>query len=89
MPKQPPPAIFRAMTQTEERETTVALTVNGDRREVPGDFTLSDLLDSLGLDPRLIVVEHNRQILHDRASFPRIDLNDGDTLELVHFVGGG
>jgi thiamine biosynthesis protein ThiS len=77
------------MTQTEARESTVALTVNGDRREIPRGFTLSDLLESLGLDPRMIVVEHNRGILRDRDAYPRIDLNDGDSLELVHFVGGG
>ncbi|MFN9214646.1 MAG: sulfur carrier protein ThiS [Gemmatimonadota bacterium] len=44
---------------------------------------------ALQLDPRLIVVERNREILRDRATFDRVALADGDVLELVHFVGGG
>jgi thiamine biosynthesis protein ThiS len=64
------------------------LTVNGDPRIVPGPAMLTDLLTHLGLDPRMVVVELNREIvrrpfLGDRA------LQDGDSVELVHFVGGG
>ncbi len=65
------------------------LTVNGDRRTVAPGTTLADLLASLALDPRLIVVERNREILRDRAAFDRVMLAEGDVLELVHFVGGG
>jgi sulfur carrier protein len=46
------------------------------------------LLESLGLHPQLIVVEHNREIL-DRAAFDATEIREGDTFELVHFVGGG
>jgi thiamine biosynthesis protein ThiS len=77
------------MTRTEAREVTVALTVNGERREIPPGSTLADLLRSLSLDPRMVVVEHNRVILRDRARFAEVPLGEGDTLELVHFVGGG
>ena len=77
------------MTRTEVAEDTVALTVNGDRRAIPRGSTLAALLRSLSLDPRMVVVEHNRVILHDRERFDDIELRDGDTLELVHFVGGG
>lgn len=67
----------------------IALTVNGEPRAIPEGSTLADLLRALGLDPRLIVVEHNRVILRDRAHFPALRLTEGDVLELVHFVGGG
>ncbi|MCE2942717.1 MAG: sulfur carrier protein ThiS [Gemmatimonadota bacterium] len=67
----------------------LVLTVNGDRRAVAPGTTLADLLAALQLDPRLIVVERNREILRDRATFDRVALADGDVLELVHFVGGG
>lgn len=63
--------------------------MNGDRREVPEGTTLGALLQSLGLDARLIVVERNRTILRDRDAFDTLALEDGDVLELVHFVGGG
>ena len=67
----------------------VTLTVNGERMTVPADASLGDFLRARSLDPRLVVVEHNRVILRDRASYDRIALAEGDTLEIVHFVGGG
>lgn len=62
--------------------------VNGESRRVPGPASVGDLLRQLGLDPRTVVVELNRQIIRR----PRLDettLADGDAVELVHFVGGG
>jgi thiamine biosynthesis protein ThiS len=67
----------------------VTLTVNGCVRAVPEGMTLAELLAELQLDPRMIVVEHNRVILREREQFLTHRLGDGDTLELVHFVGGG
>ncbi|HEY0970437.1 MAG TPA: sulfur carrier protein ThiS [Gemmatimonadales bacterium] len=67
----------------------IALTVNGERREVVGGTTLGALLRDLGLDPRMIVVERNREILRDRSAFDGLELAPDDELELVHFVGGG
>ncbi|HKG92550.1 MAG TPA: sulfur carrier protein ThiS [Gemmatimonadaceae bacterium] len=81
------------MTQTldarAESSSAVALTVNGERREVARGTTLADFLRALALDPRMVVVEHNRVILRDRDAYPSLDLRSGDTLEIVHFVGGG
>ncbi|HEU4629689.1 MAG TPA: sulfur carrier protein ThiS [Gemmatimonadaceae bacterium] len=77
------------MTQTQLATETIALTVNGERREVAAGTTLGQLLRTLELDPRLIVVERNRVILRDRDAYDGLALADGDTLELVHFVGGG
>lgn len=77
------------MTQTQLATETIALMVNGERREVAEGTTLGQLLRALELDPRLIVVERNREILRDRTGHDAVVLTDGDTLELVHFVGGG
>jgi thiamine biosynthesis protein ThiS len=67
----------------------VVLTVNGQRRAVTVGATVADLLRALHLDPRMIVVEHNGEILRrDVSGTPRV-LRTGDTVELVHFVGGG
>jgi thiamine biosynthesis protein ThiS len=68
--------------------TEVRITVNGEARELPGPATLHDLLRHLGLDPRAVVVEHNRQIVR-RPALGDTALAAGDTVELVHFVGGG
>jgi thiamine biosynthesis protein ThiS len=86
------------MTYTAERDTsarqtggasTLTLLVNGERRDAPAGSTLADFLRARSLDPRLVVVEHNRTILRDRDAYHTVALNDGDTLEIVHFVGGG
>lgn len=66
----------------------IQVTVNGETRAIPGGLTVTDLLESLGLHPRLIVVEHNREIL-DRARYAATEVRAGDSFELVHFVGGG
>ena len=77
------------MMETEVAGQTVALTVNGGRREIPEGWSLADLLSSLKLDPRLVVIEHNGIIRRDRDSFSSLLLAESDTLEILHFVGGG
>jgi len=74
---------------TEVAERAIALTVNGGERRIPAGWTLADLLASLDLDARTIVVEHNGTILRDRSSFTSLELTSDDSLEIVHFVGGG
>jgi thiamine biosynthesis protein ThiS len=67
----------------------VVLTVNGDQRRVPTAWSLADLLASLNLDARTVVIERNGTILRDRSSFASVELVADDSLEIVHFVGGG
>ena len=62
--------------------------VNGVTRDLDGKPTLLDLLETLALDPRTVVVEHNRTIVR-RPALPQVHLADGDLVEVVHFVGGG
>lgn len=64
------------------------LYLNGDTREVPDGLTVAGLLEHLELDPRLIVVERNLNIL-DRDQYTATPLEAEDRLELVQFVGGG
>lgn len=66
----------------------LAVTINGEPRQVPGPATLLELLGHLGLDPRAVVVELNRQIVR-RPRLGETVLAQGDSIELVHFVGGG
>ena len=76
------------MTETVQRPA-IAVTVNGDERLIPAGHTLGDLLREHDLDPRMVVVERNRVILRERDRFDGLALEDGDVLEIVHFVGGG
>ena len=90
MPNAPRATIFRRMTTPLVHEpSAIALTVNGDPRSIAAGSSLSDLLVSLKLDPRLVVIEHNRTILRNRDAYASLILMDGDVLEIVHFVGGG
>jgi thiamine biosynthesis protein ThiS len=66
----------------------MAVTVNGEERSFAPGLSVQGLLEELGLHPRLVVVERNREIV-ERASYPAVEVRPGDTLELVHFVGGG
>ena len=74
---------------TEAVAGEVGVTVNGEERRIPDGWSLADLLASLELDARTVVVELNGTILRDRSSFASVELVADDSLEIVHFVGGG
>jgi thiamine biosynthesis protein ThiS len=64
------------------------LVVNGQPKQFEGPLTAAGLLAVLDLDPRAVVVELNRRIVR-RPLLEQTSLDDGDEVELVHFVGGG
>ncbi|HYP59723.1 MAG TPA: sulfur carrier protein ThiS [Thermomicrobiales bacterium] len=68
--------------------SSIAVILNGKRRDVASDQTIAGLLDDLDLRERLVVVERNGSIVN-RADFATTSLEVGDVLEVVHFVGGG
>jgi thiamine biosynthesis protein ThiS len=68
--------------------TEMEIVLNGELRRVAEPSTLLDLLETLGLDPRTVVVELNREIVR-RPRLGETRLATGDAVELVHFVGGG
>ena len=68
--------------------TELAITVNGEPRRIPGPASVADLLRHLQLDARTVVVELNRHIVR-RPHLTETQLAEGDSVELVHFVGGG
>jgi thiamine biosynthesis protein ThiS len=77
-----------AITGDAVTDTRIAITLNGEPRRVASGQSVDGLLSELGLHPRLVVVEHNRHIL-ERSRYLTTSVEDGDVLELVHFVGGG
>ena len=64
------------------------ITLNGEPREVAAALTVEALLRSFDLDPRKVAVERNLEIVR-RSEFSRLKIEDGDRLEIVHFIGGG
>ncbi len=64
-----------------------SITVNGDTRQTSA-ATIAALAAELELDPAKVAVERNGEII-PRSTLAEAALGDGDTLEIVHFVGGG
>ena len=67
--------------------SVIAIEVNGARHEVPVGTTVRALIDILGLAGP-VAVERNREVV-TRAQHTSTALEEGDVLEVVHFVGGG
>ena len=66
----------------------IELTVNGKPRQLDGETTLLDFLEQAGINPQIIAVEHNGEIVK-RDRYADTPLAAGDRLEIVRMVGGG
>jgi thiamine biosynthesis protein ThiS len=62
--------------------------LNGEAREIPASCTVASLVTELGLRPEQVAVELNRRLVR-RDLREKVELQDGDELELVTLVGGG
>ena len=65
----------------------MSVTINGEKAEV-AEKLLSDYLKDAGYDIQRIAVERNGEIVV-KAQYESTHLQDGDTVEIVSFVGGG
>jgi thiazole synthase len=66
----------------------IAIRVNGETRLISSGRTIAAMLAELGLDPRKVAVERNLEIV-PRSTLGEVRAEDGDSFEIVHFVGGG
>jgi thiazole synthase len=64
------------------------VTVNGELRNFDAPLSVRALLASIGQDPAKVAVERNLEIV-PRSQYDAIMVNEGDKLEIVHFIGGG
>lgn len=64
------------------------LIINGEEKQVEALATLASLIEHLGIKGDRVAVELNRDIV-SRSKWAETKLQDGDKLEIVHFVGGG
>ncbi|MDB5703584.1 MAG: thiS [Sphingomonas bacterium] len=67
---------------------TVSIRVNGEHRRVPAGLSIAQLAADLGLVPEKVAVERNLEVV-PRSTLGQVMVEDGDELEIVHFVGGG
>jgi thiazole synthase len=64
------------------------LTINGEDRNFDNPLTVEKLLGEIGVDSRKVAVERNLEIV-PKSRYGQVSLDDGDSLEIVHFIGGG
>lgn len=64
------------------------LLINGEKKQVDCRLTIEDLIKELDLSTERIAVELNLKVIR-RAEWKQVKLNEGDKLEIIHFVGGG
>ncbi|HEY9827597.1 MAG TPA: sulfur carrier protein ThiS [Stenomitos sp.] len=66
----------------------IEIQVNGNRHTCVAELLLPELLTQLNLNPKLIAIEYNGEILH-RQFWNATSVCNGDRLEIVTIVGGG
>jgi sulfur carrier protein len=64
------------------------LFINGEPKSFAESLSLAQLVEQLGMKGDRVAVELNREII-PRAQWTETKLQEGDRLEIVHFVGGG
>lgn len=68
--------------------SAISVRVNGEQREIARGATIAAMLREIGIDPQRVAVERNREVV-PRSTMDKVEVGDGDTFEIVHFVGGG
>jgi sulfur carrier protein len=66
----------------------MTILINGESREIPPKLNIEKLLEHFSLPSRRVAIELNGNVAR-RADWTTTLLNEGDRLEVVHFVGGG
>lgn len=64
------------------------VTLNGEEINLNYDMTINQLVDSYKLDVKKIAVERNLEIV-SQSEFKSTNIEDGDNIEIIHFIGGG
>ena len=64
------------------------ISVNGDPREIRSAGNVAELVAELGLEPSMVLVEHNGAALR-RTEWASAALSDGDCIEILQVAAGG
>ncbi|MBZ5537690.1 MAG: sulfur carrier protein ThiS [Acidobacteriia bacterium] len=62
--------------------------LNGEKIQMPENLSLRDCVAHLGLPAESIAIEYNLEIIK-RKDWGSREVKEGDTIEIVHFIGGG
>ena len=69
-------------------KSKIKIIVNGKQMQVIPKFSLKSLIVKLKMPLNKIAIELNRKII-DKKRISKIQLKNGDKIEIVHFIGGG
>ena len=62
--------------------------LNGQKKEISPSQNLHEVIGRFSQSPAVLIAEVNGTIVK-KARWGAVSVNDGDTIELVSFVGGG
>lgn len=74
--------------EREGKRNALRIEINGESLDVTAPISLTELVRHLALAPERLAIELNRRVVR-RADWQETSLNEGDRVEIVHFVGGG
>ncbi len=66
----------------------VTIVLNGENKEIESEVTLDRLLDLFSLPKQRVAVELNKAVVR-KHDWETVEVNEGDIIEVIHFVGGG
>ncbi len=66
----------------------IKIKLNGKDKEITGRMSVSRFLEELKINPEGVVVELNLQVLN-KGRYEATNLKEGDSVEIINFVGGG
>ena len=69
-------------------DQTIAVSINGEHRRVVQKLSVAALVREIGFDPARVAVERNLEVV-PRSQLGEVTVEDGDSYEIVRFVGGG
>jgi sulfur carrier protein len=69
-------------------DDSLSVSINGEHRRVFAGISVAELVAELGFDPLRVAVERNLEVV-PRAQLNTVQVEDGDSFEIVRFVGGG
>ena len=66
----------------------IKIRVNGKVKSISDNYLMSDLVKNLKISIKKVAIELNQEII-DKKNISKINLKENDTIEIVHFIGGG
>jgi thiamine biosynthesis protein ThiS len=72
----------------QKKRCFMQFTINDIYHTADPPFTVQDLVERLAFDPKTIAIERNLSIV-PWDQYQTTLIEEGDSMEIVHFIGGG